>query len=175
MSENKTSNLTVQVEGRDLIMERVFDAPRDLLFKVYSEPEHLENWWGPQGWQTKNKKFEFKPGGVWHYCMTCMDRNQGEFYGQESWGKGTYQEIIEPEKIVYIDQFSDEEGNVPENMPEMLISLTFVEQGAKTKLIIRTQFASAEELQKVLDMGVVQGFESQIERLDELLKEIQAA
>ena len=175
MSENKTSNLTVKIEGRDLIMERVFDAPRELLFKVYSDPEHLANWWGPQGWKTENKQFEFKPGGVWHYCMRCMDPNQGDFYGQESWGKGIYQEIIEPEKIVYIDQFSDEEGNVPEGMPEMLITLTFVEQGSKTKLIIRNQFASNEALHQVMDMGVVQGFESQIERLEDLLKEIQSA
>ncbi|WLD92616.1 SRPBCC domain-containing protein [Alkalihalobacillus sp. AL-G] len=174
MSENKvTNNITTNVEGRVLVLERVFDAPRDLVFKAFSESEHLARWWGPKGWETENRTFDFKPNGVWHYCMECTDRNQGEFYGQKSWGKAVYQEIIEPEKIVYTDVFSDEEGKVAEGMPEMLITMTFVEHEGKTKLTTRTQFASEENLQQVMDMGVVQGISSQYERLDEQLQEMQ--
>lgn len=174
MSENKVTNgMTTNVEGRVLVIERVFNAPRDQVFKAFSEPERLESWWGPKGWQTENRKFDFKPEGVWHYCMRCTDENQGEFFGQESWGKFVYQEIIAPEKIVYTDVFADQEGNAVDGMPEMLITVDFVEHEGKTTLITRSQFASIEALQQVMDMGVVQGMASQFDRLDDLLKELQ--
>lgn len=174
MSENKmTKSMTTNVEGRVLVIERIFNAPRDLVFKAYSEPEHLANWWGPSGWQTEIHKFEFKPSGVWHYCMRCTDENQGEFFGQESWGKSVYQEIIVPEKIVYTDVFADQEGNAVDGAPEMLITINFVEHEGKTKLITRSQFASTEALKEVMDMGVVQGMTSQFERLDDLLEDLQ--
>lgn len=170
---NVTNKIATKVEGRDLVMERIFDAPRELVFKVFSESQHLARWWGPKGWKTENHAFDFKPNGVWHYCMRCMDERQKDFYGQESWGKAVYQEIIAPEKIVYVDTFSDPEGNSVESMPEMLITMTFVEHDDKTKIITRTQFATVEALQSIIDMGVVQGTESQYERLDEYLKDIQ--
>ncbi|MEI4772021.1 SRPBCC domain-containing protein [Psychrobacillus sp. FJAT-51614] len=167
--ENSTSRLTTFTEGKVLVMERIFNAPRDLVFKAYSESELLESWWGPKGWKTKNSQFEFKPEGIWHYCMTCIDENQGEFYGQESWGKAIYHEIVVPEKIVYTDMFADEKGNAVAGMPELLITMIFTEDGDKTKLIARSEFATLETLQQVLDMGVVQGTSSQYDRLEELL------
>jgi uncharacterized protein YndB with AHSA1/START domain len=174
MSENKiTDNITTNVEGRDLIMERIFAAPWDLVFNAFSKPEQLASWWGPKGWQTENREFNFKPDGVWHYCMRCTDENQGEFYGQESWGKAVYQEIIVPEKIVLTDMFSDEEGNAADGMPVTLVTLTFVEHKGKTKLIMSSRFASVEGLQQVMEMGVVQGCASQFYRLDDLLEKLQ--
>ncbi len=98
MSVDKVTNsLTANVEGRDLVMERIFNAPRGLVFEVFSEPEHLVNWWGPQGWQTEISRFEFKPNGIWHYSLRCTDENQGEFYGQVAWSKAIYREIIVPD------------------------------------------------------------------------------
>ncbi|WP_099156904.1 SRPBCC domain-containing protein [Virgibacillus ndiopensis] len=174
MSENKASTkMKSYVEGKDLIMERTFDAPRQFVFKMFSDPEHLSNWWGPKGWQTETNKFEFKPDGIWHYCMRCTDKTQGEFFGQESWGKTVYHEITEPEKIVYTDMFLDPEGNTNDNMPEILATMTYLEQEGKTKIIVRSQFPSEEDLKIVMDMGVVQGTASQYERLDDYLKEIQ--
>ncbi|SEQ48867.1 Uncharacterized conserved protein YndB, AHSA1/START domain [Virgibacillus subterraneus] len=172
MSENK---LSYRTEGRTLVMERVFEAPRDLVFKAFSESDHLENWWGPEGWKTESRKFEFKPGGVWHYCMRCTDKNQGDFFGQESWNKSVYEEISAPEKIVYTDVFSDEEGNSTVGMPETRVTMNFIDQGEKTKLIARSQFDSVEALQKVVDMGVIEGIDSQYRCLDDYLKQIQYA
>lgn len=171
MSENEVTNsMTTNVEGRVLVMERMLNAPRSHVFKAFSEPELLANWWGPKGWQTENRKFEFKPNGVWHFCMRCTDENQGDFFGQESWGKAVYHEIIVPEKIVYTDTFADEEGNAVDGMPEIQITMNFVEHKGKTKLITRNQFASIETLQQIMEMGIVQGFSSQFDRLDELLR-----
>ncbi len=174
MSESKVSNsIKTNVEGRNLIIERIFDAPRELVFKAFSEKEHLENWWGPKGWKTTVQQFEFKLGGIWHYCMLCEDKNQGDFYGQESWGISTYREIVEPEKIVYTDAFSDAEGNKADGMPELLVTMTFLDHDGKTKLVSRTEFATEEALKQVMDMGVVQGVTSQYERFEDYLKQIQ--
>jgi uncharacterized protein YndB with AHSA1/START domain len=174
MSQNKVyKSVTTNVEGRVLVIERVVNAPRSLVFQAFSDPEHLANWWGPRGWQTENRKFEFKPGGIWHYCMRCTDKKQGDFYGQESWGKAVYHEIIAPEKIVYTDIFADEEGQPVEGMPEIKITLNFIDEEGKTKIITRSEFASAEDLQRIVDMGAVQGFSSQFERLDDFLEELQ--
>lgn len=174
MSENKiTTDVETKVEGRELIIERTFDAPRDVLFKAFSDSEQLASWWGPRGWETENHQYEFKPNGVWHYCMRCVDEDQGEFFGYESWGRGVYQEILVPEKIVYTDVFSDQEGNRVEGLPEILITMDFIEDGGKTKLISRSQFESEEALQQVLEMGMIEGVNSQYECLDDFLKEIQ--
>jgi uncharacterized protein YndB with AHSA1/START domain len=170
MSDKTANSVKVKAEGRILVIERVFDAPRDLLFKAFSESEQLESWWGPKGWQTENHTFDFKTHGVWHYCMECKDENQGEFYGRKSCGKAVYQEIVIPEKIVYTDMFTDEEGNVVPGMPEILIEVKFVELEGQTKLITSSQFSSQEELQQLMGRGMAEGFSSQLERLDDHLK-----
>jgi uncharacterized protein YndB with AHSA1/START domain len=105
--------------------------------------------------------------------MKCEDKNQGEYYGMESWGKGVYREINVPDKIVYVDYFSDAEGNVAENMPETLVTLTFTETDSGTKVINRAEYATAEGLQQVLDMGMLQGITDTWNRLVEHLESIQ--
>ena len=94
-----TNKMITRVEGQVIVLERVFNAPRELVFKVFSDGEHLKQWWGPRGWEVTVSKMDFRPGGQWHYCMKCSDQNQGDFYGMESWGKSVYQEIEEPEKL----------------------------------------------------------------------------
>ncbi|WP_369668764.1 SRPBCC family protein [Thalassobacillus devorans] len=118
MAVNKES-LEKKVEGRNLVIERIFQAPKEKVFLAYSDSEQLAEWWGPQGWNTENKRFEFQPEGVWHYCMRCQE--QGDFYGQESWGKTVFQEIKAPEKIVYTDVFSDAQGNEAVDMPKVVV------------------------------------------------------
>lgn len=162
-----------KVEDQELTLERVFDAPRELVFKAFSEAEHLKHWWGPRGWTLTVCNVDFRPGGIWHYCMKCIDENQGDFYGYESWGKAVYQEIVEVEKIVYVDYFSDAEGNEKEEMPSCKVTITFVEHEGKTKLVSRAQYASAEELKAVLDMGMEQGITETWDRLAEHLQSLQ--
>ncbi len=103
--------------------------------------------------------------------MKCTDESQ-EYYGQESWGKAVYHEIVEPERIVYVDSFSDAEGNIVEGMPETLVTMTFVEHEGKTKLISHAQYASADALKTVMDMGMLEGIASTWDNLEEFLEEI---
>ncbi|PKR76905.1 ATPase [Halalkalibacillus sediminis] len=173
MNENKVSSqMKHWVEGKDLVVERMFNAPRDLVFKAFTDPDHLANWWGPKGWETTIHRFELEPKGVWHYCMHCVDKEQVDFYGQKSCGKSVFHEIISPEKLTFTDTFADEEGNPTPGAPEMFITLTFEEKQDKTKLISRTQFSSEEELPKVMDMGMVQGLASHYEELENYLKQL---
>lgn len=169
-----SSNAMVsRVEGdRVLVLERVFDAPRELVFKMFKEAEHLKHWWGPRGWEIPVCNVDFRPGGVWHYCMKCEDPNQGQFYGMESWGKAVYKEIVEGEKIVYVDYFSDAEGNVNAEMPSTEVTLEFVDEAGKTKLVNRGEYASAEALKTVMDMGMLQGITETWDRLEERLNAV---
>ncbi|MFD6510873.1 MULTISPECIES: SRPBCC domain-containing protein [unclassified Bacillus (in: firmicutes)] len=157
---------------RVLVLERVFDAPRNLVFSMFKEAEHLKHWWGPRGWEIPSCTVDFRPGGVWHYCMKCVDQNLGQFFGMESWGKGVYKEIIEPEKIVYTDYFSDAEGNVNDSMPSTEMTLEFIDLGGKTKLINRAEYVNKEALKTVMDMGMLQGITETWDRLDERLESL---
>ncbi|NEW05346.1 SRPBCC domain-containing protein [Paenibacillus sp. SYP-B3998] len=167
-----SNKMITKVEGQELILERVFEAPRELVFKAFSEAEHLKHWWGPRGWTLTVCTVDFRPGGIWHYCMKCIDEKQGDFYGYESWGKAVYQEIVETEKIVYLDYFSDAEGNEAEGMPSSQITMTFVADEGKTKLISRARYASTEALKAVLEMGMEQGITETWDRLAEHLQTI---
>lgn len=147
---------------REFVMERVFDAPRELVFKAFSECKHLAHWWGPKGWTLPVCEIDFRPGGVWLYCMGGPD-------GEQSCGKAVYQEIIAPERIVYTDAFADADGNVLEGMPEMLITVEFAEHEGKTKLTNRARFASAADLEATLGMGMVEGLTETLDRLEAYL------
>jgi uncharacterized protein YndB with AHSA1/START domain len=123
-------------------MTRTFDAPRDLVFKAFAEPERLARWWGPQGCAIQVSKLEFRPGGVFHYRMSFPG-------GQDMWGRFTYREIVPPEKIVWVNAFSDPEGNLTrapfgETIPlEILNTVTLVEQDGKTVLNLRASAINA--------------------------------
>lgn len=167
------SDMTSRVEnGKILVLERTFDAPRELVFRMFGECEHLEHWWGPRGWDLPVCRMDFRPGGVWHYCMKCVDENQGEFFGMESWGKQVYKEIVEPEKIVYVDYFSDAEGNVDDALPATEGALQFIDLGRKTKIVSRSTYASEDALKTVMDMGMLQGITQTWDRLEERLHDV---
>ncbi|TVY08848.1 SRPBCC domain-containing protein [Paenibacillus cremeus] len=156
---------------RVLVLERVFHAPRELVFKMFKEAEHLKHWWGPRGWELSACTVDFRPGGIWHYCMKCIDPNQGSFFGMESWGKAVYKEIVEPEKLVYTDYFSDAEGNSNDAMPSTNVEMEFIDLGGQTKLVSRSVYVSAEALKTVMDMGMLQGITETWDRLEERLNE----
>lgn len=164
------SHATFKVEERELILERVFDAPRELVFRAFEEAEQLKHWWVPRGWMLTECDVDFRPGGVWHYCMKCIDQNQGDFYGYESRGKAVYQEILNGEKIVYMDNVSDGEDNESQGMPPFQITLIFDEVDGKTKLMNRALFPSVDVVETVLNMGIQHGVMETWDRLAELVE-----
>lgn len=124
---------------KELVITRVFDAPRNLVWKAWTEPEHVMEWWGPKGFTAPIVKTDFRVGGK---SLLCMRSPEGEDY----WSTGVYREIVEPEKIVTTDSFSDAQGNVVPashygmsgDWPsELLVTVTFEEDDGKTKLTLR--------------------------------------
>ncbi len=112
---------------------------------------------------------DFRPGGVWHYCMKCVDKSQGALYGTEAWGKALYRAIDEPETIAYTDYFSDAEGNEDEALPAAEVTMVFTDLGGQTRLVSRWAYSSAEDLKRVMDRGTLQGLIEMWDRLAERL------
>ncbi len=157
----------------DFVISRVLDAPRDLVWKCFTEPERMQQWWGPKGVTIVQPKMDFRPGGTFHYGMKTPD-------GSIMWGRQVYREIVPPERIVFINSFSDEKGGLarhpmaPTWPIEMLSVFTFEEQpGGKTKFTIRwsAHNATAEE-QKTFDEGhasMTGGWSGTLEQLEAYL------
>lgn len=115
---------------------RVFDAPRDKVWKAWTEAERLKHWWGPKGFVVTHCKVDLRPGGIMHYCLRTPD-------GSEMWGKFVYREIVKPERLVWINSFSDKDGGttvhpMSAGWPrEMHSTATFEERGGKTKVTVQ--------------------------------------
>lgn len=122
--------------SKEFVIERVFDAPRDLVWKAWTEKDRLMQWWGPKGFKMVTARLDLKPGGSFHYCMHAPD-------GSEMWGRWTFREIVVPERLVFINAFSDKDGGLtrhpmaPTWPIEMLGTMTLVDQGSKTLLVNR--------------------------------------
>lgn len=167
MSQGKMKSSVV--DENVLVLEREFEAPRALVFEMFGKAEHLQHWWGPRGWELPVCNVDFRPGGIWHYCMKCVDQAQGELFGMESWGKAVYEEIVPPERIVYTDWFSDADGNSNEDMPSTTVTMTFEDLGGRTRVMSRAVYASAAALEAVMKMGMLEGITQTWDRLEERL------
>lgn len=125
--------------GRELVIQRLFDASRELVFRAWTQPELLMRWWGPRAFTTPFCKLDLRVGGGFHLCMRSADN-------QDMWVTGVYRDLVAPERIVCTDSFADADGNVvpasrygmPEDIPlEMLLTITFEDYQGKTKMTLR--------------------------------------
>src|SRR5690242_19913216 len=91
--------------ARPFVISRTFNAPRELMWKAWSQRWRLMEWFGPAGFKMPAAKMDFRPGGSFHYCLAAPN-------GDEMWGKFVYREIVAPEKIVLVSFFSDEAGDI---------------------------------------------------------------
>ncbi len=163
--------VTKDLENKVLIIERKFDAPRDKVWKAYADQETFEKWWGPEGWETTAKEFNFTPGGRVHYDMKCVDERQGEWFNQSSWGVMVIDSVDAPHSFTYTDYFSDAEGTLNQEMPVIKVTNEFVEQDGVTKLVSRSVADNADQIEELIKMGMVEGFTSQLLKLDQLLEQ----
>jgi uncharacterized protein YndB with AHSA1/START domain len=111
---------------RQLVVTRVIDAPRRLVFKAWTDPEQVAHWWGPQGFTTTFCDMDIRVGGKFRCCMRSPE-------GTDHWKCGVYREIVAPERIVFTFAWEDAAGNPGH---ELLTTVTFAEQGTKTRLTL---------------------------------------
>lgn len=161
--------VTKDLENKKLVVEYVANGPIEKVWKAYADKDWFEKWWGPEGWETTTKDFNFVAGGRVHYGMKCVDEKQGEWFGQVSWGLMDIQSVDEGSSFTYVDYFSDEDANLNQELPALTVTNEFVEENGKTR-IVSTSFAdSAEQIEELIKMGMIEGFSSQLEKLDALV------
>ncbi len=134
--KTKTGAIGAKPANQTLIITRVFEAPRELVWKAWTDPNHMMRWWGPKRFISPVCKIDFRVGGKYLFCMRSPE-------GRDYWSTGVYREIVPMERIVYSDNFADEKGNVvpasyynfpEENWPkELLVTVTFE---GKTKMTL---------------------------------------
>ena len=154
-----TNSIDLERDPRSIVGTRVFEAPRELVFSAFSDPQHLAQWWGPDGFTTTTSAFEFKPGGVWRFVMHGPD-------GRDYQNRVIYEEIVPPEKLVY--RHTGEEDVEPVQFRQ---TLTFEDIGnGQTRMIWHGTFPSAEERARVIkEYGADKGLDQTMARLAEFV------
>jgi uncharacterized protein YndB with AHSA1/START domain len=157
------TNPTEEPADRVLVMERVFDAPRELVFKAWTDPKHVAQWWGPKGFTNPVCELDVRPGGA---ILIHMRGPDGVVYPT----KGVYREIAPPERLVFTNNaFEDEEGN---SQLEVLTTVTFAEHNGKTKITLRAVVAKSTPEVAAALAGMEEGWNQSLDRLAEDLAKV---
>lgn len=154
-------------EDRSLTIRREFDANRQLVWDCHTKSELLDQWFAPKPLTTKTKHMDFREGGYWHYAMVTPE-------GQRFWNRLDYQTIQPIDGYTARDGFCDETGIVNPDLPRANWDVTFDDTHDGTLVTTVVQYASSDDLQKAIDMGLKDGLTSTMERLDELLDLLKA-
>jgi uncharacterized protein YndB with AHSA1/START domain len=142
---------------REIVMTRVFDAPRDLVFEAHSSCEHMRQWWGPRGYEVASCEVDFRPGGTWRIVHRGPD-------GQEYGFHGEYREIVPPERITWTFEFEGMPGHVS------VETMTLEEHDGKTTFTATSVYDTVEDRNGMLESGMESGAVETMERLDEYLE-----
>ena len=161
-----TAASTASSNDREIVIARDFNAPRQLVWDVWTDPKHREKWFGPKGYSIKVISSDFREGGKWEEKMIGPD---GEFPYS-----GVYKEIVPIEKIVSTDDFDESLKETMPDLPEgMVVTTLFDDKGEQTGVTIRTLHPTVEDREKHEAMGVEAGWASTLDNLDEYLAELQ--
>lgn len=145
---------------QEIVVTRVFDAPRDLVFKTYLDPELRSEWWGPSYLTTQVERIEGRPGGSWRIVQRDPEGNEYAFHG-------VYHDVVPPERIVETFEWEGMPGHVTLN------TATLEDYGGKTKLTNRVVFQSVEDRDGMLESGMHDGMSEGFERFEEILRRLQ--
>ena len=145
-----------------ITVAREFAAKRQLVWDCHTKQDLLDRWFAPRGLTTRTRHMDFREGGYWHYAMVTPD-------GHHFWNRLDYGTIDPIDGYTAKDGFCDEAGTVNPGMPRSDWTVTFAEMSDRTLVTTVVRYASPEDLQKVIDMGLEGGMASTMERLDELL------
>jgi uncharacterized protein YndB with AHSA1/START domain len=160
IDRGSTDTTTIYSDGAELTFERTFDAPRDLVWKAFTDPNLIPRWWGPHGTTTTVAEMDVRPGGAWRYVSSAADREDVTFYGE-------YLEVDPPKGFKWTFMF-DVDGVGPMGGPE---TFTLEEVDGKTKVTSVGHMGSAEALEGALASGMVAGALETWDRLAALLAE----
>ncbi len=169
------SSTAAESTDRELVITRVFDAPRELVWKAFTDRDRMSKWWGMKGLTTRVLELDLRPGGTFLYVMRMPD-------GRELCGKWVYREIVAPELLVVVHFTTDETGNPiphpydPKLPPEMLTTSRFREDAGRTTLELRSVPINETPAQRAafnqLADAMEEGFNNSLDLLDEYLAQL---
>jgi len=150
---------TGKTDDREIIITRVVNAPRDLVYKTFTEPEHVARWWGPAGFTIEIQDMDVRVGGSWSYIMSGRGMVFPNFI--------SYLEVVEPERLVYLH------GSNKGEEPEFMATITFEMQGPKTKITMHSVFGTAAVRDFVVSQfKAIEGGNQGLDKLEHYLKSI---
>lgn len=167
------------IDEKEMIISRIFDAPRELVWKAWTEPELVKKWWGPEGFSAPSIKIDLRVGGKYVFAMHGPE---GTEWDKDIYSAGVYKEIVTNEKLVVTDYFSDEFGNMitpqdsgledPNFPKETTVTVVFeeVENGITKLSIIYPMPESPEQREAILKSGMEEGWNSSLNKLAEVIE-----
>lgn len=164
-SETAARVTTTHADGV-LVMTRFYDAPRELVFRMWTEAEHFMRWFGPEGGSIPHCTIDLRIGGVMHFCV-AVPEGDGAFGGERVWGKWIFRELVEPERIAFDDYFSDEEGNIVERpgfANETNIRVSFEAHDGGTMMTLHHDLK--------VDHGEIEGWSAGFDRMEGYLEKL---
>jgi uncharacterized protein YndB with AHSA1/START domain len=156
------SELIAEPGSQEIVMTRVFDAPRDLVFHAYMDPTAIPRWWGPSRYTTTVEEHDARRGGTWRFVQRAEDGGEHAF-------SGVYHAVVAPERVVGTFEYEGMPGHV------LLSTVTFEDRGGKTLMRSSSVFQSREDRDGMLQSGMEDGANEGFDRFDILLRERQAA
>jgi uncharacterized protein YndB with AHSA1/START domain len=160
-ANQQTNTLTVEPRAdREIVSERIFDAPRERVFATFLDPALIPEWWGPRGGTTTVDKMDVRAGGAWRFVYRDAS-------GEETGFRGTYREVSPPERVIQTFEWEPMAGHVSVDIS------TFEDLGdGRTKVTTVSQFHTPEERDGMLGSGMERGLGETYDRLDELLAKV---
>lgn len=160
-----TMNFNVDKESNKIQVIREFAAPVSRVWQAWTQPELLDQWWAPKPWTANTKEMDFREGGKWLYAMEGPN-------GEKHWARTDFQSVKTLVSFTGLDAFIDEKGNKNTGLPESTWKVEFDESSITTTLVsVEIEYDSSEDLEKILEMGFIEGFSAALQNLDELLAE----
>ncbi|WP_225414418.1 SRPBCC family protein [Stigmatella hybrida] len=139
---------------REIVVSRPINAPRELVFDAWTNPAHVAQWWGPNGFSTQVHEMNVKPGGTWRFLLTGPD-------GTKFPNRITYREVVRPERLAY-----QHDSDVDEDPKAFDVTVTFEAQGQKTLITMHSVFLTAQACQRVKSFGAAELGQQTLAKLD---------
>lgn len=163
MKKDLKMNFTVNKETKSVDVEREFAAPKELVWKAWTTPEILDQWWAPKPWKAETKSMDFRTGGKWVYAMVGPE-------GEKHWAVAEYLSIDPESNFKGLDSFCDEDEVINPEMPQAKWDVSFTEEGGHTLVHIISTYEQLSDLEAIIQMGFKEGFTSALENLDQLIE-----
>jgi len=164
------NNQSEDIQEKELVISRIFDVPREIVWKAWTEPERAKEWWGPRTFTVPTVEMDLRAGGRYVICMRSSD-------GKDYWSTGNFREVSAPGRLVMTDSFADEKGNPvnasfygmnPDYPMESLVTVTFDEEDGKTKFTLK--YDDVSMIPKEDLAGMKQGWSESFDKLSEYVK-----